>query len=110
VTGRLQAAEVVSCSQTGVEIGISRVELVSASAPMLPFEIEDAARSEAEVDASELTERPLPRIGQELRLNNRWVDLRVPANQVPNHYLCVCSLCLHALDELLASAPLSHIG
>jgi len=80
VEGRLQPAEVLSCSQDGVEIAISKVRLVSAAAPKLPFEIEDAARSEAEVDASEHTDRPLPRIGQELRLNNRWVDLRVPAN------------------------------
>ena len=81
VSGTLQAAEVISCSQSTVEIAISMVRLVSAAAPKLPFEIEDAARSEAEVEASEQTERPLPRIGQELRLNNRWIDLRVPANQ-----------------------------
>lgn len=81
VVGKLQPADVLSCSQATVEIAISAVRLVSAAAPKLPFEIEDAARSEAEVDASEETDRPLPRIGQELRLNNRWIDLRVPANQ-----------------------------
>ena len=44
------------------------------------FLVEDAARSEAEVDASQETDRPFPRLGQELRLDNRWMDLRAPAN------------------------------
>lgn len=35
---------------------------------------------EAEVEASQSTDRPFARIGQELRLDNRWLDLRVPAN------------------------------
>jgi lysyl-tRNA synthetase class II len=81
VAGTLRSADVLSCSQATVEIAISAVRLVSASAAKLPFEIEDASRSDAQVDASEATDRPFPRIGQELRLNNRWIDLRVPANQ-----------------------------
>ncbi|KAL1521219.1 hypothetical protein AB1Y20_022768 [Prymnesium parvum] len=79
VRGTLQAAEVKACSQKTVELQLIEVVLVSAAEPMLPFEIDDAARSEEELLASEATERPLARIGQELRLNHRWVDLRVPA-------------------------------
>ena len=80
VEGTLSSAQVTSCSQKTVEIQVSRVRLVSAAAPKLPFEVDDAARSEAEVDASEDTDRPFPRIGQDLRLSNRWIDLRVPAH------------------------------
>ena len=42
--------------------------------------MEDAARIDAEVEASQDTDRPFPRLGQELRLDNRWMDLRTPAN------------------------------
>mmetsp|Transcript_31468 Transcript_31468/g.36301 ORF Transcript_31468/g.36301 Transcript_31468/m.36301 type:complete len:87 (+) Transcript_31468:222-482(+) len=35
----------------------------------LPFLVEDAARPEVEIDASQDTERPFPRLGQELRLD-----------------------------------------
>ncbi len=100
VEGELVAAQVEACSQGSVEIAISRVRLVSAAAPALPFEVADAARSEAEVDASELTERPFPRIGQDLRLNNRWIDLRVPAH---NSILRVKSaVCAEFRNALLA--------
>ena len=36
-----------------VELAIREVRLVSASLPQLPFELEDASRSEEEVTASE---------------------------------------------------------
>ena len=44
------------------------------------FSSQDASRSEEEVEASQGTDRPFPVLGQELRLDNRWMDLRVPAN------------------------------
>lgn len=71
--------EVLSCSASKVEISITKCYVVTR-AGVLPFLIEDAARPEAEVEASQETDRPFPRLGQELRLDNRWVDLRVPAN------------------------------
>ena len=40
-----------SCSQGNVELAIREVRLVSASLPQLPFELEDASRSEEEVPA-----------------------------------------------------------
>ena len=71
---------------------------VSEAEPKLPFEISDAGRSEAEIAASEDTERPLPRIGQELRLNSRWIDLRVPANQaIMRTQSAICTLFREAL-------------
>jgi len=93
VRGVLSEAEVLACSQKNVELAISKVTLVSAAEPKLPFELIDAARSEAEVDESEKTDRPFPRLGQDLRLNNRCIDLRVPANNaIMRVQSAVCSL------------------
>lgn len=73
-------ANVKSCSVQTVELNINRIHAVSKAQAQLPFLVEDAARSEAEVEASQDTDRPFPRLGQELRLDNRWMDLRAPAN------------------------------
>lgn len=73
-------ANVKSCSIQTVELNIERIHAVSKARAQLPFLVEDAARSEAEVEASQDTDRPFPRLGQELRLDNRWMDLRTPAN------------------------------
>ena len=60
----------------------------------------DASRSEAEIVESEATERPFARIGQELRLNSRWVDLRIPANQaIMRTQSAICTLFREALLE-----------
>jgi len=71
---------VLSCSVQNRELSIQRIHTVSRADAQLPFLVEDAARSEAEVEASQDTERPFPRLGQELRLDHRWMDLRAPAN------------------------------
>ncbi|GFH53452.1 aspartyl-tRNA synthetase [Chaetoceros tenuissimus] len=73
-------ADVKSCSVQSVELNIKRIHSVSKARAQLPFLVEDAARSEEEVEASQDTDRPFPRLGQELRLDNRWMDLRAPAN------------------------------
>mmetsp|Transcript_18410 Transcript_18410/g.39818 ORF Transcript_18410/g.39818 Transcript_18410/m.39818 type:complete len:621 (-) Transcript_18410:55-1917(-) len=78
--GTISTAEVRSCSIQDAEIVINRVHSVSNADAMLPFLVEDAARSEKEVEESQDTDRPFPRLGQELRLDNRWLDLRAPAN------------------------------
>lgn len=80
IEGSLVEANVKSCSVKDVELSLSRIHAVSKADAMLPFLVEDASRSEAEVDASQDTDRPFPRLGQELRLDNRWMDLRAPAN------------------------------
>jgi aspartyl-tRNA synthetase len=80
IEGSLVDAQVRSCSVQTLEIAIRRIHSVSAADTVLPFFVEDAARSDAEVEASQSTDRPFPRLGQELRLDNRWMDLRVPAN------------------------------
>lgn len=78
--GTVSAAEVRSCSIQDAELIINRIHSVSKADAMLPFLVEDAARSEKEVDESQSTDRPFPRLGQELRLDHRWLDLRAPAN------------------------------
>jgi nondiscriminating aspartyl-tRNA synthetase len=78
--GVVAEASVKSCSVQDVELNVKRIHAVSKADAMLPFLVEDAARSEEEVEASQDTDRPFPRLGQELRLDNRWMDLRAPAN------------------------------
>ena len=73
-------ANVKSCSLQTVELNIQRIHAVTKAQAQLPFLVEDAARSEEEIEASQDTDRPFPRLGQELRLDNRWMDLRAPAN------------------------------
>mmetsp|Transcript_4416 Transcript_4416/g.6854 ORF Transcript_4416/g.6854 Transcript_4416/m.6854 type:complete len:602 (-) Transcript_4416:1416-3221(-) len=80
LSGTLVDADVRSCSIQSLELQIERIHAVSAASSQLPFLVEDAARSDEEVEASQDTDRPFPRLGQELRLDNRWMDLRVPAN------------------------------
>jgi aspartyl/asparaginyl-tRNA synthetase len=50
---------------------------ISRSEARLPFEIDDAARPEAMLDAEGST---YVRVGQDTRLNHRVIDLRTPAN------------------------------
>lgn len=80
IQGTLVPANVKSCSVRNVEISIERIYAVSKADAALPFLVEDASRSEAEVEASQETDRPFPRLGQEIRLDHRWMDLRAPAN------------------------------
>lgn len=80
IEGTLVEAQVKSCSIQNVELKIHRIHTVSKATPILPFLVEDAARSEQEVEESRTSERPFPRLGQELRLDHRWLDLRAPAN------------------------------
>jgi len=68
------AAAVKACSRGDVEVAVQRCFAVSRPTLTLPFSVEDASRPEREVEASQLTERPFPRLGQDLRLNNRCVS------------------------------------
>ena len=67
VRGKLVEAQVTACSQSNVELQIIDLVLISSSLPKLPFEIDDAGRTEADILASEGSERPFPRIGQARR-------------------------------------------
>ena len=93
-------ANVKSCSIQTIELNIERIHSVSNARATLPFLVEDAARSDAEVEASQDTDRPFPRLGQELRLDNRWMDLRTPANNaIMRIQSAVCQLFRESLYE-----------
>jgi len=100
VKGTVASAKVKSCSQSEFELQIERVYCVSRALPVLPFLLEDAARPEEEIVASQDTDRPFARVSQEIRLDNRWLDLRVPANSaILRIRSAVCQLYREALYE-----------
>ncbi|XP_044268889.1 aspartate--tRNA ligase, cytoplasmic [Tribolium madens] len=68
---------VAGCSQQDIELLASQIWVVSASAPQLPLQIEDASRPEKSDEAEGLNIR----VNQDTRLDNRVLDLRTPTNQ-----------------------------
>ncbi|KAI6679133.1 hypothetical protein NL676_033014 [Syzygium grande] len=64
-----------------VEIQVNRLYCVSKALPTLPINLEDAARSEAEIDKALQAGEQLVRVNQDTRLNFRVLDIRTPANQ-----------------------------
>ena len=82
-----------SATQKMVEIQISSFHCVNKASSAMPFLMEDACRPDFEKESDvgaylgkdEDQDKPaadgLVRVGQELRLDNRWIDLRTPANQ-----------------------------
>ncbi|KAG6524495.1 aspartate--tRNA ligase 2, cytoplasmic-like [Zingiber officinale] len=64
-----------------VEVQIKKLYCVNRSVPNLPINIEDAARSEKEIEKAEQTGEQFVRVGQDTRLNYRVLDIRTPANQ-----------------------------
>ncbi|GMI09658.1 hypothetical protein TrRE_jg11349 [Triparma retinervis] len=80
--------KVEKCTQKDVEIQVKSFH-ITVESTTLPFQMEDACRPDAEkeTDVGEYTGEEkesadgLIRVGQETRLNYRWLDLRTPANQ-----------------------------
>ncbi len=78
-----------SATQKMVEISITKFHSVSKTCAPMPFQMEDACRPDCgkETDVGAYTgeekesEDGLVRVGQEVRLDHRWLDLRTPANQ-----------------------------
>jgi hypothetical protein len=69
-------APIDGCTQSAVELSVERIYAVSMAMPRLPLQVEDASRSEAEVEA-----KGLARVSQSVRLDNRVIDLRTAASQ-----------------------------
>lgn len=78
-------------SQSEVEISISRFFVVSLSSTTLPFQLADAAATpnnntpqvaggDGSADGGLTEVNGVITVGQDLRLDNRWIDLRTPAN------------------------------
>jgi len=87
------SAPVDGCSQQ-VELQTIEFWCVNKSVPMLPFQIEDASRKvldqaaedgkhegKKEETVEESKEQKQAVVKQDVRLNNRVIDLRVPTNQ-----------------------------
>jgi len=97
VYGEVVAAngEIKSTTQSKVELKAVKVFGVNVGAITLPFQLEDAARPEPKegaqpAAAADAAAAAAPAdgkkvqaditVGQEIRLNNRWIDVRTPAN------------------------------
>lgn len=78
VTLTVPSSPVLSTTQTDVELSVQKIFVVSKSLPHLPFQVEDAARPDAVVNAEGST---YVSVGLDTRLNSRALDLRTPANQ-----------------------------
>jgi aspartyl-tRNA synthetase len=82
---------IVSATQKTIEIHIVTFHCVSKVTKALPFVMEDACRPDVgketdvglynEDDVVAPTEDGLIHVGQKMRLDYRWLDLRTPANQ-----------------------------
>lgn len=98
--GVLAEANVSSCTQSNVELQIKRVFCVCRAAAQLPFLMADAQRSEEEIVASQGSKRPFVRVLPDLRLDHRWLDLRVPAhNAILRIQSAVCRLFRESLAK-----------
>jgi len=84
--------EVKACTQSKVEIQISKIYVISRSNPVLPFQLEDAMTpfEQGEVETEEASgqqgknengESKALRVGLKTRLDNRVIDLRTKTNQ-----------------------------
>jgi len=65
-----------ACTQKDVELHVTELHVISPSIPNLPLQIEDAQRSEADA-----AKEGLNSVGQDVRLNNRILDLRTATSQ-----------------------------
>lgn len=64
-----------------VEVQVRKLYSVNKAMPSLPINIEDAARSDVEIEKALQAGEQLVRVNQDTRLNYRVIDMRTPANQ-----------------------------
>ncbi|KAJ1439673.1 aspartate-tRNA ligase [Ochromonadaceae sp. CCMP2298] len=64
IQGVVAAADVKSCTQSGVEIQIQKIFTVARAPVTLPFLLEDAARSDREIEESQGSDRPFAGVSQ----------------------------------------------
>uniref|UniRef100_A0A1J3DEG5 aspartate--tRNA ligase n=1 Tax=Noccaea caerulescens TaxID=107243 RepID=A0A1J3DEG5_NOCCA len=83
-----------------VEIHVRKMYCLSRSLPKLPFVVENAALSEADIQKTLKDGKPAPRVLQDTRLNNRVLDMRTPANQAIFRIQCQVQI---AFREFLQS-------
>lgn len=71
---------IASCTVSGLELHAVSLHAISRAGP-LPFDIADAARSDADVSSAAARGEQLATVAQDTRLDGRVIDLRVPASQ-----------------------------
>jgi aspartyl-tRNA synthetase len=78
VYGKVKAPEepLKTCTQSDVEVEVEKIFCISRAEP-LPLQLADAGRSEVELEK----DPSLVRVNQDVRLDNRIIDLRTVANQ-----------------------------
>lgn len=78
-----KAIESATVTAKDAEVKITQIHAIRRLSTLepLPFYVDDATRSEAEVQASQSTDRPMPNIGLDTRLDNRVLELRTTTNQ-----------------------------
>ncbi len=84
------------------EIKIQKIHSTSEVVPTADqkFSVQDAARSEVEIEASQNSDQPMPSIGLDSRLDNRVLELRTITNQaIFRIQHGVCKLFREFLDE-----------
>ncbi|CAA0838122.1 Class II aminoacyl-tRNA and biotin synthetases superfamily protein [Striga hermonthica] len=74
-------AQPITGATQQVEIQVRKLYCVNKAIPTLPINIEDAARSEVEIEKALEAGEQLVRVNQDTRLNYRVLDMRTPANQ-----------------------------
>ena len=84
----LPSVPVEGATQSNVEIQVKSYHCIQKASAAMPFQMEDACRpepKESDVGAynpeDHKSEGVQGRVGQETRLDHRWIDLRTPANQ-----------------------------
>jgi len=85
-------------SVKNAEISVKKIFVVSASVPVLPFQLDDASNPEpkGEVKEGEAT----PTVALKTRLDNRWLDTRTLANHAI--FRIQSSVCRYFRDYFLA--------
>ncbi len=68
------------CACPQVELKVTGIRCISRAAP-LPFEVIDASASAETIRKRTEAGEAVVAVGQDVRLDGRYVDLRTPANQ-----------------------------
>lgn len=89
IFGELKKVEkpIESVSQSLAEIYIKKIFCVSAASSRLPFSVTDASRSDQEIADAETRGDKMATVSQDIRLDNRVMDLRVCLMKVENHMM-----------------------
>jgi aspartyl-tRNA synthetase len=92
VYGTIVAADVKACTQSNVEIQISKMFVVSRAPTTLPFLLEDAARSQSDIDASQDSERPFAGVA-----SVSHISFSLPCSMRTHHLLWLCYACAYRI-------------